>query len=51
VGFSGHGFMQSPAVGRILAELITSGQTDFDLNPFQLERFEAGELVGESRVV
>ena len=51
VGFSGHGFQQSPAVGRILANLITSGQTDFDLSPFQLERFEAGELVGESRVV
>ena len=51
VGFSGHGFMQSPAVGRILADLITSGQTDFDLSPFRLERFEAGELVGESRVV
>jgi len=51
VGFSGHGFMQSPAVGRILAELITSGQTDFDLSPFQLERFEAEGLIGESRVV
>jgi len=51
VGFSGHGFMQSPAVGRILAELITSGQTDFDLSPFQLERFKAEEMVGEKRVV
>ncbi len=51
VGFSGHGFQQSPAVGRILADLITSGQTDFDLSPFQLERFEAGELTGEKRAV
>lgn len=51
VGFSGHGFMQSPAVGRILADLITSGQTDFDLGPFQLERFEAEKMVGEKRVV
>jgi sarcosine oxidase subunit beta len=51
VGFSGHGFQQSPAVGRILADLITSGQTDFDLGPFQLERFETGELTGESRAV
>ncbi len=51
VGFSGHGFQQSPAVGRILADLITSGQTDFDLGPFQLERFETGELMGESRAV
>ena len=51
VGFSGHGFMQSPAVGRILADLITSGQTDHDLSPFRLERFEAEEMVGEKRVV
>ena len=51
VGFSGHGFMQSPAVGRILADLITSGQTDHDLSPFRLERFKAEEMVGEKRVV
>ncbi len=51
VGFSGHGFQQSPAVGRILADLITSGQTDFDLEPFRLERFRAGEAMGEKRVV
>jgi sarcosine oxidase subunit beta len=51
VGFSGHGFQQSPAVGRILADLITSGQTNFDLGPFQLERFETGEFTGESRAV
>jgi sarcosine oxidase subunit beta len=51
VGFSGHGFQQSPAVGRILADLITSGQTDLDLAPFQLGRFETGEFTGESRAV
>jgi sarcosine oxidase subunit beta len=51
VGFSGHGFQQSPAVGRILADLITSGQTDLDLSPFQLGRFETGEFTGESRAV
>jgi sarcosine oxidase subunit beta len=51
VGFSGHGFMQSPAVGRILADLITTGQTDFDLSPFRLERFRAEAMIGEKRVV
>ena len=51
VGFSGHGFMQSPAVGRILADLITSGETDFDLSPFRLERFKTEGLMGERRVV
>jgi glycine/D-amino acid oxidase-like deaminating enzyme len=43
--------MQSPVVGRILADLITSSQTDFDLSPFRLERFEAEAVIGEKRVV
>ena len=42
-GFSGHGFMQSPAVGRALAEEILTGTSSFDLSPFRLDRF-AGEI-------
>lgn len=38
-GFSGHGFMQSPAVGRALAEEIVLGRSSFDLSPYRLERF------------
>jgi sarcosine oxidase subunit beta len=38
-GFSGHGFMQSPAVGRALAEEILDGASSFDLTPYRLERF------------
>ena len=41
-GFSGHGFMQSPAVGRAVAELILDGESSFDLSPYALERFAAG---------
>ena len=41
-GFSGHGFMQSPAVGRALAEEIVLGRSAFDLTPYSLARF-AGE--------
>ena len=41
-GFSGHGFMQSPAVGRALAEEIVLGRSSFDLSPYSLTRF-AGE--------
>jgi len=51
VGFSGHGFQQSPAVGRILAELILDGETSFDIHEFRLERFTEGQLAGEKRVV
>jgi sarcosine oxidase, subunit beta len=43
-GFSGHGFMQSPAVGRAVAEEILLGRSEADLSPFRLERF-AGEAV------
>ena len=43
-GFSGHGFMQSPAVGRALAEEILLGESELDLSPFRLDRF-AGEAV------
>jgi sarcosine oxidase subunit beta len=42
-GFSGHGFMQSPAVGRALAEEIVDGRSSLDLSPYRLERF-AGEI-------
>jgi sarcosine oxidase subunit beta len=41
-GFSGHGFMQSPAVGRALADEILDGRTDYDLSPYRLERFAEG---------
>jgi sarcosine oxidase subunit beta len=38
-GFSGHGFMQSPAVGLALAEEILRGQSSLDLSPYRLGRF------------
>ena len=50
-GFSGHGFMQSPAVGRALAELILEGATEFDLAPYALERFNGEELFPETLVL
>jgi len=39
-GFSGHGFMQSPAVGRALAEELLGETPSLDLAPYRLERFE-----------
>jgi glycine/D-amino acid oxidase-like deaminating enzyme len=50
-GFSGHGFMQSPAVGRALAELILTGESSLDLRPYALERFEAGAAFPERLVL
>jgi sarcosine oxidase subunit beta len=50
-GFSGHGFMQSPAVGRALAEEILEGESSFDLAPYRLERFESGAVFPETVVL
>jgi glycine/D-amino acid oxidase-like deaminating enzyme len=38
-GFSGHGFMLSPAVGEHLAELITGQLPSIDLSAFNVRRF------------
>jgi sarcosine oxidase, subunit beta len=43
-GFSGHGFMQAPAVGAAVAEELLTGSSSFDLSPYRPERF-AGEPV------
>ncbi|UUX52138.1 FAD-binding oxidoreductase [Nisaea acidiphila] len=51
-GFSGHGLQQAPAVGRALAELITSGAfRTIDLSRFCFERFETDALVLERNIV
>lgn len=42
LGFSGHGFKLSPAVGRVLAQAALGLPTDVSLAPYALERFEHG---------
>ena len=41
-GFSGHGFMQSPGVGKAVAELVVHGRSTLDLTEFSAERFTSG---------
>ena len=50
-GFSGHGFMQSPAVGRAAAQELLEGESEFDLSPYRLERFADGAVFPEELVL
>jgi sarcosine oxidase subunit beta len=46
-GFSGHGFMLAPAVGRIVAEAVFEGREDEALRVLDPGRFAEGRLVPE----
>jgi sarcosine oxidase subunit beta len=50
-GFSGHGFMQSPAMGRAVAEEILGLEPSSDLSPYRLERFEGDAVFPEELVL
>lgn len=51
-GFSGHGFMHAPAVGKLIAELITSGgSSSIDLSPLSFERFKESAKELENVVI
>jgi sarcosine oxidase subunit beta len=50
-GFSGHGFMQSPAVGDAVAAELLGDAPPFDLAPYRLDRFEAGAVFPETLVL
>lgn len=47
-GFSGHGVMHSPATGKVMAEVILTGQArTLDIAPLSIERFGRGTLLEE----
>jgi sarcosine oxidase subunit beta len=50
-GFSGHGFMLAPAVGRIIAESVLGEREDAALSVLDAGRFAEGRLVPEPQVV
>ena len=50
-GFSGHGFMQSPAVGDAVAAELLGETPPFDLGPYRLDRFAGGAIFPETLVL
>jgi sarcosine oxidase subunit beta len=50
-GFSGHGFMQSPAVGRAVAHELLGREAPVNLAPYRLERFADGAVFPEQIVL
>ncbi len=45
VGFSGHGFKLSPAVGKLMAELLVEDKKPNELTVFSANRFSEGKLL------
>jgi len=50
-GFSGHGFLQGPATGEILRDLVLGREPFVDVAPMSAERFADGALAPEFHVV
>jgi sarcosine oxidase subunit beta len=50
-GFSGHGFLQAPAIGEILCDLVLERTPFLDASPLSVERFETAALRPEFNVV
>jgi sarcosine oxidase subunit beta len=50
-GFSGHGFLQGPAVGEILRDLYLGRDPFVDVTPLSAGRFAAGSLRPERAIV
>jgi len=50
-GFSGHGFMPSPAIGILMTEILLDGRaTSMDIEPLSLARFGAGPVPAEANM-
>lgn len=49
--WGGYGFMGSPAGGKLLAELILTGEAPPEIRPFNPERFKTGKSVIEPTII
>jgi sarcosine oxidase subunit beta len=50
-GFSGHGFMQAPAAGELLADLMTGRPPAFDVSSLRPSRFAEGAFAVETAII
>jgi sarcosine oxidase subunit beta len=50
-GFSGHGFLQGPAIGEVMRDLYLGREPVVDVAPFTADRFATGGLRGEVNIV
>jgi sarcosine oxidase subunit beta len=50
-GFSGHGFMQAPAAGELLADLMVGRAPAFDISSLRPSRFAEGDYLEERAVI
>jgi sarcosine oxidase subunit beta len=50
-GFSGHGFMQAPAVGEVVRDLVLGREPFVDVSPLSVERFAQGAPRLEHNVI
>lgn len=50
-GFSGHGFLQGPAVGEIIRDLVLGRQPFVSFAPLSAECFAAGQTRRELNVI
>ena len=50
-GFSGHGFLQGPAVGEVVRDLVLGRDPFVDVTPLSAQRFATGAARPEHRIV
>ena len=50
-GFAGHGFMHSPAIGELMAEMLLEGRTSIDISSFHIDRFKETKSEKEGLII